>query len=152
VKSPRGLTKYQVEILQHLQGADQNEPLDFDQLLEKLSWEPSKESAQFSLRALTAKSLIAKSETLRLRRGRKRVCYLLTKDGATALDPRLAPAPARTAPATPPMKLKVTPPEVAVPVPGAKVSDDLEDLLASLPEPSEVQEIATPITHFFIEG
>jgi hypothetical protein len=154
VKSPRGLTTYQVEILRHLQGADEAEPLDFDQLLGALSWAPSKESAQFSLRALTAKGLIAKSELLRLRRGRKRVCYLLTKEGAIALDPRLAaPASPPTVPeiATAKPKPKATPPKAAVSVPGGKVSTDLEELLSSLSTEAIEEEIATPITLFSIE-
>ena len=46
-----------------------------DQLLEKLSWQPTKEAAQFTIRAAVTKKLIAKTERLILRRGRKRVCY-----------------------------------------------------------------------------
>lgn len=145
MKSPRGLTPYQLEILRHLQGADPTLPLDFDQLLEKLSWAPSKESAQFSFRALVTKGLIAKSDTHHLRRGRKRVCYLLTAAGAQALDPRLVAE-----------KLKATPPdgEKGAPAPVVEVSTDLAGILDAVPgilaEPA-LDEVSEPITLFSIE-
>lgn len=143
MKSPRGLTPYQLEILRHLQGADPSLPLDFDQLLEKLSWAPSKESAQFSFRALVAKGLIAKSDTHHLRRGRKRVCYLLTAAGAQALDPRLVVE-----------MPKVTPPDGGKGAAAPKVNTDLGAVLDSVPgvlvEPV-LEEIGEPITLFSIE-
>lgn len=86
----KGITPYQLELLQHVSAAPADSPLDFDQLLEKLSWCPSKEAAQFTIRAVIAKKLIAKKSDLVLRRGRKRVCYLLTADGRAVLDPRTA--------------------------------------------------------------
>lgn len=84
----RGVSPYQLELLKLLSEVPEAEPLDFDQLLEKLSWAPSKESAQFTIRALVKKELIEKGETLELRRGRKRVTYQLTKHGNLVLDPR----------------------------------------------------------------
>lgn len=86
----KGVTAYQLEILQKVGSAGPGLLLDFDQLLESLSWAPSKESAQFTIRALVQKGLLAKSPVLQLRRGRKRVCYLLTGDGKKVLDPRPA--------------------------------------------------------------
>lgn len=109
--TPRGLTAYQVEILRHLMKATADEPLDFDQLLDKLSWTPSKESAQFSLRAMVGKDLIRKDPALRLRRGRKRVCWLITREGVIAMDPRASAGPA--------------PDSVEIPVPGTLPEDKL---------------------------
>lgn len=83
----KGVTPYQLEILQHVADAPPADPLDFDQLLEKLSWRPSKESAQFPIRSLVTKRLLEKGE-LQLRRGRKRVVYVLTPAGRQVLDPR----------------------------------------------------------------
>lgn len=85
----KGVTAYQLEIIQHVAAADDAEPLDFDQLLEKLSWHPSKESAQFPIRSLVTKGLLRKDGELRLRRGRRRVVYQLTEEGKRVLDPRV---------------------------------------------------------------
>lgn len=84
----KGVTPYQLEILQHVAAAPAEEPIDFDQLLDKLSWRPSKESAQFPIRSLVAKGFVKKG-SLSLRRGRQRVTYLLTEKGKKLLDPRL---------------------------------------------------------------
>lgn len=87
------LTKYQIELLQAVAGGsttgDATSPIDFDQLLDKLSWKPTKESAHFSIRALTKRGLIEKTEKLILRRGRLRVGFRLTWAGKVVLDPRL---------------------------------------------------------------
>lgn len=84
----KGLTPYQFEILQIVRAGTEDGLVDFDQLLNKLSWQPSKESAQFTIRAICAKGLLKKAEVLQLRRGRKRVCYQLTAEGEAYLDPR----------------------------------------------------------------
>lgn len=84
----KGLTKRQFELLQHVKEGGKDGLLDFDQLLDLLSWAPSKESAQFTIRALIGKGLLLKAGDLQLRRGRKRVCYELTEEGRKALDPR----------------------------------------------------------------
>lgn len=85
----KGVTPYQLEILQHLTAlqAKTGQLADFDQLLERLSWKPTKASAQFTIRALIGKGLVEKAP-LQSRRGRNRVCYSLTEDGKLALDPR----------------------------------------------------------------
>lgn len=83
----KGLTKRQVELLLHVKKGGADDLLDFDQLLDLLSWVPSKESAQFTIRPLVRRGLLSKAE-LQLRRGRKRVCYQLTEAGKLALDPR----------------------------------------------------------------
>lgn len=143
MKSPRGLTAYQVEILQHLQRATEAEPLDFDQLLDLLSWSPSKQSAQFSLRAMAGKGLIAKTDDLYLRRGRKRVCWVLAKEGALALDPRLAAAA--------PEKGRATPPDGGKAGPALTVSADLVESTPIVPGLPELEEIQLPATEIIIE-
>lgn len=85
----KGITPYQLEILQHVAAAaDAGDTIDFDQLLDKLSWTPSKESAQFTIRACIKKLLLKKGDKLMLRRGRQRVIYILTPAGIQVLDPR----------------------------------------------------------------
>lgn len=90
---PEGhLTKYQLELLMLIQKAAEDEELiDFDQLLEQLSWQPTKASCHFSIRALTRRKLIEKTPTLLLRRGRQRVAFKLTLAAEMLLDPRLQP-------------------------------------------------------------
>lgn len=87
----RGITERQLETLQHIRAGNPDaagEAIDFDQLLDLLSWMPSKEAAQFVVRALIKKELILKEPELTLRRGRKRVCYRLTEKGRELFDPR----------------------------------------------------------------
>lgn len=86
----KGVTPYQLEMLQkmvELQECNKQLP-DFDQLLGRLTWKPTKASAQFTIRAVIGKGLI-KKEALQSRRGRLRVCYSLTEDGKLVLDPRV---------------------------------------------------------------
>lgn len=68
-----GVTRYQLELLTTLshREASTGRLTDFDQLLESLSWMPSKESAQFTIRAMVAKGFIAKAP-LESRRGCER--------------------------------------------------------------------------------
>ncbi len=96
----RGLTKYQLETLVKLREieAETAKLVDMDQLLLTLSWKPSKESAQFTIRALAARGFIEKMP-LEFRRGRNRVCYRLTREGQAVLDPRLLGTSKATAPA-----------------------------------------------------
>lgn len=86
------LTRYQLEMLQLIQkgNPDREEGgcIDFDQLLDRLSWEPTKASCHFSIRALVRRGLIQKTPELLLRRGRQRVGFVLTQAGRLALDPR----------------------------------------------------------------
>lgn len=84
----KGITRLQIELLDHVCKGGPNGDLDFDQLLDLLSWTPSKESAQFTIRSVVGKGLLFKLPDLQLRRGRKRVCYRLTREGECLLDPR----------------------------------------------------------------
>lgn len=91
----KGVTDKQLEALQLVSvgaTAGSGDAIDFDQLLERLTWKPTKQSAQFTIRALIAKGLITKAGQL-LRRGRLRVVYQMTKAGKLVLDPRPAPGP-----------------------------------------------------------
>lgn len=88
----KGVTDKQLEALRLVKrGSDiPGDLIDFDQLLEGLSWTPTKQSAQFTIRALIAKGFIKKDGQV-LRRGRQRVTYRMTKEGKLLLDPRPEP-------------------------------------------------------------
>lgn len=85
----KGITKKQFELIQTIQDVEVNAGhlVDFDELLGKLSWSPSKESAQFTIRAAIKNDYIKKMP-LEVRRKRLRVCYQVTKSGLAILDPR----------------------------------------------------------------
>lgn len=61
-------------------GNDDGTNVDIDQILEALPYDTSKESLQFSLRALVNKNCIKKMPT-ETRRGRARVIYSATDHG-----------------------------------------------------------------------
>lgn len=61
-------------------GNEDGSNVDMDQILEALPYETSKESLQFSLRALVNKDCIQKMPT-ETRRGRARVIYAATEHG-----------------------------------------------------------------------
>ena len=84
----KGATPHQLKAmvaLARLQ-AETGKPVDLDQLLENLPWKPSKESAQFVIRALVTKGFVEKVGR-ELRRGRTRVCLKATEKALDALDP-----------------------------------------------------------------
>ena len=89
MKGIRGVTAYQHELLTTLSRLEQatGRLTDFDQLLGQLSWTPSKESAQFTIRAMIAKGFIEKA-AIEPRRGRNRICYRVADGGKAVLDPR----------------------------------------------------------------
>lgn len=86
----KGITPYQFELLQRVSDLQKlhGEPPDLDQVLELLSWMPSKPSVQFTIRAMIDKGLISKRPA-ELRRGRVRVTFAIEKLGRQALDPRV---------------------------------------------------------------
>ena len=84
----KGVTRNQVEILTYVKQGGPDGSIDFDQLLDLLSWMPTKESAQFTIRSLVRKGYLLKEPELVPRRGRKRVCYRLSREGSLLLDPR----------------------------------------------------------------
>lgn len=63
---------------------------DLDQILERLSYQPTKQSAQFSIRALIAHGLIQKDASEK-RRGRTRTIISLTKAGQIMVGKRVEP-------------------------------------------------------------
>jgi len=64
--------------------------LDMDQLLEVLAYRTTKQSIQFSIRALIAKGLMEKRGRV-CRRGRVRVTFGLTGEGRMYVTPAGAP-------------------------------------------------------------
>lgn len=67
---------------------------DLDQIIERLSYHPSKQSLQFSIRALIAHRLIQKDASEK-RRGRTRTVISLTEQGQVIVGakPKTGPAP-----------------------------------------------------------
>jgi DNA-binding PadR family transcriptional regulator len=83
------LTTKQIQLISVVgQRNDDGSAIDLDELLERLPYQPSKQSVQFSLRALVKRGLLAKSEATELRRGRKRRLLELTEAGKTFLGSR----------------------------------------------------------------
>jgi DNA-binding PadR family transcriptional regulator len=88
MKHLKGITDNQLELLKFVAGREADGALaDLDQVLEKMSWGPTKESIQFTIRAMIAKGFIEKSG-LQSRRGRNRVCFKANEKGKQVLDPR----------------------------------------------------------------
>lgn len=78
-----GLTSKQYKILTVICEGNKNEsgkwdsPVDFDELLERLSYRTSKESMQFSIRALVKRGLVVKGQERR--RGALRTTFTPTE-------------------------------------------------------------------------
>lgn len=85
----KGVTAYQLEVMIKVGeiGLQTGRFADLDQILDSVSWGPSKESLQFVLRSLIGKGLLEKTAR-ESRRGRVRVCFKATEKGLNALDPR----------------------------------------------------------------
>lgn len=76
------LTEKQYLILRVIHAAnDDLSPVDIDQVLDRIPYETTKDSIQFSLRAMVAGGYIEKGHTEN-RRDRRRRTYLATKRGA----------------------------------------------------------------------
>lgn len=79
-------TAKQVDVLQNiLKGAENGDFIDTDQLLERLSYETSKRSLQFTIRFLVNRGLVEKKPR-EIRRGRLRAVYALTADAMRSFD------------------------------------------------------------------
>lgn len=77
------LTTKQIELLTTIGSRNPDGgAIDLDQLIERLSYKPSKQSIQFSIRALIAHALIQKDASEK-RRGRTRTLLSLTALGQT---------------------------------------------------------------------
>lgn len=78
------ITKKQAEILKTIRRRNPDgSMIDLDQLIERLSWKPSKQSFQHSLRALVNNELVEK-KGFELRRNAKRRILNLTFKGYEA--------------------------------------------------------------------
>lgn len=81
----KSLSPKQVEIIKVLGRANPDGSFcDFDQLLERLSYKPTKDSAHFSIRALEKRGLVEKKPR-ESRRGQSRRILALTIAGFTEL-------------------------------------------------------------------
>lgn len=85
----KGVTSRQLEVMLKMGEIETGTGrfADLDQILDAVSWGPSKESLQFVLRSLISKGLLEKTAR-ESRRGRVRVCFKATEKGLNALDPR----------------------------------------------------------------
>ena len=79
-------TRKQVDVLECvLKGAENGDFIDTDQLIEKLSYNVSKGSIQFTIRFLVKRGLIEKKPR-QVRRGRLRAIYALTPEALRSFD------------------------------------------------------------------
>lgn len=79
-------TAKQVDVLENiLKGDGSGGFIDTDQLLERLSYETTKKSLQFSIRFLVNRGLVEKKGR-EIRRGRLRAVYTLTPDALRSFD------------------------------------------------------------------
>jgi len=86
------LTAKQQELIRVVVAANPDgSPCDLDQILERLSYGPTKESLQFSIRALIRHELIEKKGS-EVRRDRRRVLIVPTEMGKHFAAPRPAPS------------------------------------------------------------
>lgn len=91
------LTHKQIELISVIaKGNGADGPCDLDEILDRVRYETSKQSIQFSIRALIARGLILKLGIFK-RRGRQRVVIQATPLGMTA-GGVTAPAPAYVVP------------------------------------------------------
>lgn len=81
------LTEKQIQIIStiHLHHQENGEDIDMNQLLEELPYRTSKQSMQFSLRALVKKGILVKRDGLVTRRSRARITYAITQFGRSLL-------------------------------------------------------------------
>ena len=85
------LTSKQIEIIRVIVAGngisnDVFVPIDFDQLLERLSYKPTKNAAHFSIRPLILKKMILKNGVEK-RRGRNRITFIATEEGKFCVTP-----------------------------------------------------------------
>lgn len=80
------LTHKQAALLKVIIEGDGTGPVDIDQILVRLPYETTKQSLQFSLRAMVAKGCIKKDGQVN-RRGKSRVTYSPTPTGNALFNP-----------------------------------------------------------------
>ena len=87
------LTYKQIELLKVVNaGNPDGTPTDLDELIERVSYKPTKQSIQFSIRALIAHGLIEKGTTEK-RRGRMRAIIKITPAGAAMMGESTSSGP-----------------------------------------------------------
>lgn len=59
-----------------------DEMVDIDQLIDSVDYDVTKEALQFTLRSLRNRGYVQKGSSLVFRRGKRRVVWALTKEGA----------------------------------------------------------------------
>lgn len=80
------LTDKQTELLQVVNtGNPDGSRVDMRQLLERLSYSPSRDSTQFVIRRLVSKGVMIKAEPERRDGGHRRACYEVTELGKKIL-------------------------------------------------------------------
>ena len=84
------LTHKQIELMRVIvAGNGDNDPADLDEILERVRYATTKQSLQFSVRALIDHGLIEKRGTEK-RRGRQRQVIAATKLGRGIMGPQIA--------------------------------------------------------------
>lgn len=80
------LTEKQIQIISTIRAHSEvyGEDIDMNQLIDSLPYKTTKESLQFSIRALIRKGMVSKGETV-TRRGRSRRTFIITEFGKTML-------------------------------------------------------------------
>lgn len=88
------LTNKQLELLRVIvAGNGDDDPADLDEILDRVRYETTKQSLQFSIRALIKRELIEK-KGIEKRRGRQRQVIAATAMGKSMLAPRVVSSPA----------------------------------------------------------
>lgn len=91
--SKMSLTVKQIELLTVIaRGNGPDQPADLDEILERIRYETTKQSLQFSIRALISHDFIEKLG-LEKRRGRRRQVIAATDLGRSMVGMGVAPAP-----------------------------------------------------------
>ncbi len=81
----KSISKKQIEVLKLIIRANPDGSLiDIDQLLERLSYKPTKQALQFTIRQLVGRKYIEKREPV-VRRGSLRIVYTPTMSGMAVI-------------------------------------------------------------------
>lgn len=86
------LTTKQIELLRVIAAGNEGAPADLDEILDRVRYETTKQSLQFSIRALIKHGLIEKLGVSK-RRGRQRQVIGATPLGAATVGQKPKPAP-----------------------------------------------------------
>jgi predicted transcriptional regulator len=84
--SKTSLTPKQLQVLLAARPSAAGELADLDQILERVPYRTTKDSMQFTIRALIRHGMLEKAG-MQLRRGRQRICYRLTGLAVAIVSP-----------------------------------------------------------------